>query len=351
MKQYIRGYYCRDDMDLRLLNKESNKYILEALQDAYPLGLTAQELEKKTGKPVTTIYAQIEELEREHFIVKMDSKKQPKPRGRPSTKNESFEDTFARHRGEVVIEDSSGIYDTREGGKEGNFQLAPGNVLFSDNFVKLWDKLVEKADEEEISPVLMGFVEKVFRRAIDSNEPIIKSTTPQKNTQQCCYQCGVNHEARDFLRAISVYLIDSLQNSKVYVEFLKKNELLTEDAYKHALSKIERNNKREASRGDEHKLMLDMDKVERTLINFEKDRGVEQKKLLEGVNAVLTVAVPDWISKNRIMDNVDMSRSQLDLYLDAAVHGKFMEFSTGTRLYRTTEVGLVFLKNYKHLYG
>jgi hypothetical protein len=269
MKQYIRGYYCRDDMDLEILNKDSNRTILEALRDAHPLGLTAHELQKKTRLPMNTIYSQLKELYREYFTMETDNKKQPKPRGRPSTKK--IKDTNARHRGEVIIEDSSGIYDTHEDEDEGKIQLAPGNVQFSSKFIELWDNLVEKSDEEEISPVLMGFVEKIFRRTIDSNDPLMKSNAPVKNIQHCCYQCGVNHEARDFLRAISVYLIDRLQNSKVYVEFLKSNELLTDDAFQHALSMIERNNKREASRGDRRKLKRTLDRMDK----LEKDIGIK----------------------------------------------------------------------------
>jgi predicted transcriptional regulator len=135
-----------------------------------------------------------------------------------------------------------------------------------------------------------------------------------------------------------------LQNSKPYVEFLKKNELLTEAAYQHALSNIE-----EVTKGELRKMKMEMDKVEVTLNTIEKERVLKQKKHLETMNAVLSAAVPDWISKNRIMDNVDISRYELDLFLDVAVQKKFMEFSSDTRLYRTTESGLNFIKTYKRL--
>ncbi len=269
MKQYIRGYYGRDDGDLHILNKDTNKDILEALRDSYPLGLTAEKLRKKTGLPRNTVYAQVKELTRERFIIEIDNKKQPKPRGRPSAKK--TDNTTARHQGEVIIEDSSGVFDIYEGEKEGRLQLAPGNVLYSDDFIEVWHNLVEKSDEAEVIPVLMGFVEKIFRRAIESHDPLAKSIAPIKNIKQCCYQCGVNHEARDFLRAISVYMIDRLQNSKVYVEFLKKNELLTEDAYQHALSIIEQNNKKETSRSGAEELKSTLNR----LVKLEKDVGIK----------------------------------------------------------------------------
>lgn len=263
VKQYFRGYYCRDDMDLEILNKDTNRTILEALRDAHPSGLTAHDIQKKTRLPMNTIYSQLKELYREYFVMETENKKQPKPRGRPSIKK--TKNTNTRHRGEVINEDSSGVYDTHEGEEEGKIQLAPGNVQFSSKFIESWENVVEKSDEDEISPVLMAFIEKIYRRTIESNDSITKSFAPVKNVQQCCYQCGVNHEARDFLRAISVYLIDRLQNSKVYVEFLKSNDLLTEDAYQHALTLVERNTKREATRDNLKSTLKRLDKLEKDL--------------------------------------------------------------------------------------
>ena len=56
MKKYINGYYCRDDLHLQVLNKDSNRRILEALRESYPKGLTVEGLTKKTKLPIKTIY-------------------------------------------------------------------------------------------------------------------------------------------------------------------------------------------------------------------------------------------------------------------------------------------------------
>jgi hypothetical protein len=78
MKQYILGYYCRDVRDLNTVNKNSNREILDALRQAYPSGLTANQLVEKTGLPIKTIYSQRGELSRESFIVELDNKDQPR---------------------------------------------------------------------------------------------------------------------------------------------------------------------------------------------------------------------------------------------------------------------------------
>ena len=41
MNEYLTGYYCRDTLHLRIVNKESNRKILQALKDSYPLGNTS----------------------------------------------------------------------------------------------------------------------------------------------------------------------------------------------------------------------------------------------------------------------------------------------------------------------
>jgi hypothetical protein len=60
MKEYLSGYYCRDTLHLHIVNKESNRNILEALKQSYPVGLDVYELAEKTNLPLKTkaeIYA------------------------------------------------------------------------------------------------------------------------------------------------------------------------------------------------------------------------------------------------------------------------------------------------------
>ena len=87
MKNYIGGYYCRDDLHLQIMNKDSNRKILEALKDAYPEGLTVEELAKRTKLPLKTIYAQKAELYREYYINHLEEEKETK-RGRPAHQRE-----------------------------------------------------------------------------------------------------------------------------------------------------------------------------------------------------------------------------------------------------------------------
>ena len=63
-----------------------------------------------------------------------------------------------------------------------------------------------------------------------------KTDGPRKGPDSCCYQCGVNHEARDLLRAVSIRIIDQLEQTRPFVELLWRHQFITKDAYDLALS-------------------------------------------------------------------------------------------------------------------
>ena len=90
MKEYLAGYYCRDTLHLRIVNKESNRKILEALKQSYPVGLDVYELAEKTNLPLKTIYGQKTELYREYYISHYAEETNSTKRGRPKHITTSF---------------------------------------------------------------------------------------------------------------------------------------------------------------------------------------------------------------------------------------------------------------------
>jgi len=234
MKKYFNGYYCRDDLHLQILNKDSNRKILETLIESYPEGLTVEELAKKTKLPIKTIYAQKKELYREYYINHLEKEKEDNyvRRGRPPSTKATEE--ALRKRVKIVIEETNGIYDPYNGTKP--IPLPPGNVVYSEGFTDLWNKIVEKEEEDELCENLLKFIQRLFYRTneieyIKENERIIKKWLPEKTIEFCCTQCGLNHEARDFIRAILLRLIDKLEKNSKFIDFLKDNHLLTQETY------------------------------------------------------------------------------------------------------------------------
>jgi hypothetical protein len=234
MKNYISGFYCRDDLHLQIMNKDSNRRILEALREVYPHGLTVEELAKKTKLPIKTIYAQKAELYREYYINHLEEQEDDykRLRGRPSASRSREE--ARRKRVRIVVEDASGHHDPYEGKKP--TPVPPGNVIFSDGFTKAWDSIVGYEQEEILCNELLRFIQRMFDRLDESaseskNGKIVKNWIPNRTIEFLCTQCGLNHEARDFVRAVLLHLIDKLERNDKFIDYLKYNQLLTQEAY------------------------------------------------------------------------------------------------------------------------
>ena len=45
-------------------------------------------------------------------------------------------------------------------------------------------------------------------------------------------------QARDFIRAVLLYMIDQFEQSKNFIDFLKEKELVTKDAYINIVKKL-----------------------------------------------------------------------------------------------------------------
>lgn len=121
MKDYLNGYYCRDTLHLRIVNKESNRKILEALKQSYPVGLDVYELAEKTNLPLKTIYGQKTELYREYYISHYDEDTNSKKRGRPKLLPQA---SAERQRVKYVECQTGGVYDVYKGKKP--IPLPPG---------------------------------------------------------------------------------------------------------------------------------------------------------------------------------------------------------------------------------
>ena len=163
----------------------------------------------------------------------MEKEKVTTKRGRPSITSQEIEEA-QRKRVRIVIEETSEVYDSFQGTRP--IPLPPGNVVYSEGFTDLWNKIVEKEEEDALCENLLKFIQRLFYRVneqeyIKENERIIKKWLPEKTIEFCCTQCGLNHEARDFIRAILLRLIDKLEKNSKFIDFLKDNHLLTKETY------------------------------------------------------------------------------------------------------------------------
>jgi predicted ArsR family transcriptional regulator len=227
MKDYFLGFSLGNERELDVVSKESNRTILNALKEVYPSGLNAAELSEKTGLPLKTIYASLKELNVELFINELGRAR--KMRGRPLTK--VLQSNGGERSMKYVIEDMSRIYDIYASYPEGNYPLAPGNSEYSDEFIAAWHKLVSKEEAEEICAHLFNFVEKSLRIVSEHKSDEIKNWAPTNKFEFCCTQCGINHEARDFVRALLLHLIDHFEKHSILINLMKSNGFINQEIY------------------------------------------------------------------------------------------------------------------------
>jgi len=199
--------------------------MLEALRDSYPVGLDVYELAEKTNLPLKTIYGQKSELYREYYISHYEEETKSTKRGRPKLPQASAE----RQRLRYVECQTSGIHDIYDGKKP--IPLPPGNVVYSEGFGDVWDIVVEKEEKDELCLVLLSFLKKMFTRVHDHSDQKVRKWAPERNIQHCCSQCGLNHEARDFIRAVLLHLIDQLEKNSALLNYLKDNDFLTQKSF------------------------------------------------------------------------------------------------------------------------
>ena len=139
--------------------------------------------------------------------------------------------------------------------KKRSISLPPGNVVYSNEFIEVWHKIVGKEEEDELCTALLNFLEKILRRISESNDdekirriaPSSSSSLSSAESKQidenyCCSLCGLNHEARDFIRAILLYLFDQLEENSKFIKLLKNNQFLTQEDYQRLAEKIEARN-------------------------------------------------------------------------------------------------------------
>ena len=84
----------------------------------------------------------------------------------------------------------------------------------------------------------MPIIKKIYRFTIENKDNEIKRISPSTEEGYCCSQYGLNHEARDFIRAVLLYLIDQFEQSKNFIDFLKEKELVTKDVYTNVIKKL-----------------------------------------------------------------------------------------------------------------
>lgn len=107
-----------------------------------------------------------------------------------------------------------------------DYSIAPGNVEYSAGFKSALKLLMNQLDMKELSTVLLRFVGYIVDNVKGSDNEHTKKIAPRM--EYLCSTCGLNHEARDFIRATLLYLLDQFEVSTDYLEYLLEEKYIDE---------------------------------------------------------------------------------------------------------------------------
>jgi hypothetical protein len=282
MSKYFEGYYCKDDKSIESISNESSRKVLQAISRSYPSGITQQEISNRTETSYHTITDALKNLLNSGFIKKEKNKKLT--RGRPKGSADVGESrAFEYH-----IENRNFALNEKE-----DYQFAPGYTKYNPNFLYAWNVLVEEDQQNEIYRLLITLLNSVMTKITSSSDPVFGYVIPSNDIP--CKFCGVNHEARDFMRATLLQLLDRLECTRPFIDLLEKNKFILKDGYGYSHLLEQASNYQEPKKKQQAKEWLDNlepDAKEMAELILKKKPSISGKELMDRVNIMTGTPYP-----------------------------------------------------------
>jgi hypothetical protein len=206
MKSYILGYYASSDHLLDTLANKKRTRMLNALLDSHPVPMKVKEIASKGKINMKTVYGEpyLGRLKSDGFIREVEEQEEKGGGGESSRYNIENVNSLSRER-------------------RVNYSLAPGNVEYSEEFKSALNRLINQLEIKNECRILLGFVKFIVES--------VKESAPKKGNDYICSTCGLNHEARDFIRATLLYLLDQFEISSEYLEYLREQDYIDKEHY------------------------------------------------------------------------------------------------------------------------
>lgn len=288
--KYFEGYYCKDGNSVEGIKTENSRKVLQTISYAYPDGITAEEISQRINIPYDTVSASLTTLGSSGFIIR---EKHKLPGGRPKTYSKHIDSRafkyYIENRNFALIEEEADQY-------------APGYTKYTSDFLYAWNALVEKHQQNEIYRLLINLLNGVMTKMIASNDPLLGFVIPMSErhrdgeTSMLCKFCGINHEARDFIRAILLHLLDRLESTGPFIDFLQKNHFILKDSYGYNHLFEQAMNQQEPKKKQQAKEWLDNlepDAKDTAELILKKKPSITGKELMDRVNIMTSTPYPD----------------------------------------------------------
>jgi|GEM_PF-2596013 len=254
MNTYVEGRYFSSDEEMDVLKNPPERMILKRLSDAYPARRTAKQLEEdfreNTDIVKSTIHAKLIELRKKFFIYELNKqqegelKRRRGPLGPLHDLAKKENPTSAKY---VIEEVPNSLYRILP------YHLAPGYVQYNEHFETAWNyiiknQMIEKELFDNLRRSILRILETIFGIVNNSeSQPMeisriapVGMLNPDARMRQrgimpydnlFCSNCGIDHEARNFMRAILLHLLDDVEMTHDFIDFFKKHGIVNTHGY------------------------------------------------------------------------------------------------------------------------
>ncbi len=232
MKEYIVGGYLSSKEQRDSLRNEPEQLILDNLKKAYPRSTSvtdlAKELRENTGMVPSTVYKGIENLERHHFVHRL-SRHQKKDAALNDSEIDITLQSYIIEQADKAVHLLSMHTDANKRLPE--YWLAPGYVEYTEEFSREWSKLLNSRLMEDLLDTITQKLLQLLN-IISEMKELKKTRSSTGRSSRNCINCGIDHETRNFLRAMLLQVIDYAEMSPDYIKFLRENNVLNNLGYK-----------------------------------------------------------------------------------------------------------------------
>jgi hypothetical protein len=90
--------------------------------------------------------------------------------------------------------------------------------------------LFDEENENELYRIPLSIISRIQRRVMESDDEEYKRWAPTNGKEYCCANCGCNHEARDFIRALLLRVIDRFEIHDGFLSFMVENQYISKDS-------------------------------------------------------------------------------------------------------------------------
>jgi len=193
------------------------------------------EFKDDTDLVKATIHSGINALEAHHFIHKLDKNQRKESRDYIEIlagKKDNRTNLYVIEQADNTIHLLSRHTDSKIRLPE--YVLAPGYVDYDEKFSNAWndllqERLIDKTTLDQISRLILQLLERILSLPFSTEMGKIAPSTTEPGVH--CINCGINHEARDFLRAVLLKLLDHTEINSDYVKFLREKKILSDTGY------------------------------------------------------------------------------------------------------------------------